>query len=124
MEFTYIENYKIDSNLHLVVYKQRPREVEVSIRDEQNKIIACGYLLSIPTKKVDFIHSVSTIPEFRNNGYCQTIINKLVDYSNGRTIQLDTGNPIAKHVYEKCGFRVIKEGHWRSGCWVMQRGEC
>lgn len=50
MEFTYIENYKIDSNLHLVVYKQRPSEVEVSIRDEQNKTIACGYLLSIPTK--------------------------------------------------------------------------
>ena len=124
MEVSYIEKCKINDDLHLVVYKPKPSVVVALIRDKQDKIIGCGYLASFPENDVDFIHSVSVEPEFRNNGYCQMIINKLIKHSIRQAIQLDTENPIAKHAYEKCGFRVIKEGRWRSGCWLMQYGDC
>ena len=56
---------------------------------------------------VYLIRSVFVLKKYRNKGYCHKIIQSLLSYNSGKTVLLETFNPIAKHIYEKFGFRAI-----------------
>ena len=81
------------------------------IAKENNNIVgfAYAYALLRPDGKIMFyLHSISMLPNYQNNGYGTKLMQFIKDYSiklgcSEMFVITDKGNPRACHLYEKLG---------------------
>lgn len=80
-------------------------------------------LLNTDPAELPYLHyrvnGMFTLPEARGQGIAQALIAKIVEYGSSEaakcgksfesTIVVDSDNPAARGLYEKCGFVAIKE---------------
>ena len=70
-------------------------------------VVGKGEMIYLKEDDVYLIQSVFVLKKYRNRGYCHKIIQSLLGYNCGKPVLLETFNPIAKHIYEKFGFRTM-----------------
>jgi len=83
-----------------------------AIQPEEDGTIFC-YYDSVENYAGEFlfvdgvIWNLEIFPEYRGNKYCEQMLHEFFDFSNQKNMQLwvDENNHIAKHIYEKIGFK-------------------
>ena len=98
-----------------LVNKKITSETLYVFRDLEGRIVTiCG--VSPRTFKGMALNLVYTHPDFRNRGYCQTLVHwvceqKLKSGSEYCTLFVDKTNPRSNRAYSKVGFEIVKDNY-------------
>lgn len=63
--------------------------------------------------------------DYRNKGYGERAVKEIINHfisKNAKSIhmQVNKTNEVAIHIYQKCGFSIIKTSPWNDDFWVME----
>jgi [ribosomal protein S18]-alanine N-acetyltransferase len=113
------EGFKNGSTSKLIKYSKNSRNTFYVIKNQDRVVGYCAYYLKLALslkgfEKQSVISSIATDMEFRGKGFAERLLNKSIEEMKLNGISsiflfVNINNKPAIHLYEKIGFRKIKE---------------